>query len=46
MDVLAKATGTCAPEQLATLQDKPVLHTDVVDVDQMPVYVEQAAASL
>ena len=46
MDVLAKATGTCAPEQLTTLQDKPVLHTDVVDVDQMPVYVEQAAASL
>ena len=29
MDVLAKATDTTAPEQLSTLQDKPVLHTDV-----------------
>lgn len=46
MDVLAKATGTRAPEQLATLQDKPVLHTDVVDIDEMAAYVERAATSL
>ncbi len=46
MDVLAEATGTTAPEQLATLQDKPVLHTDVVDIDEMGAYVEQAALKL
>lgn len=46
MDILSKATGTTAPEQLATLQDKPVLHTDVVDIDEMAAYVERAAASL
>lgn len=46
MDVLAKATKTTAPEQLATLQDKPVLHTDVVDVDQMSEYVERAVSAL
>lgn len=46
MDVLANATYTAAPEQLATLQDKPVLHTDVVDVDEMAAYVEQAAKRL
>ena len=46
MDVLAKATGTVAPTQLATLEDKPVLHTDVVDVDEMASFVEHAATSL
>ena len=46
MDVLAKATDTTAPEQLATLQGKPVLHTDVVDVDGMSAYVENAARAL
>lgn len=46
MDVLAKATDTTAPEQLSTLQDKPVLHTDVVDIDDMPTYVERAATAL
>ena len=46
MDVLAKATDTTAPEQLSTLQDKPVLHTDVVDIDDMPTYVENAATAL
>lgn len=46
MEVLSKATGTTAPEQLANLQDKPVLHTDVVDVEDMGTYVEQAAAKL
>ena len=46
MDVLAKATDTTAPEQLSTLQDKPVLHTDVVDIDDMTAYVERAATAL
>lgn len=46
MDVLAEMTGTTAPKQLATLQGKPVLHTDVVDVDEMPAYVERAAQTL
>lgn len=46
MDVLARATDTTAPEQLATLQGKPVLHTDVVDVDGMSAYVENAARTL
>lgn len=46
MDVLAKATDTTAPEQLSTLQDKPVLHTDVVDIDDMAAYVERAATAL
>ena len=46
MDLLAKATNTTAPEQLANLQDKPVLHTDVVDVDSMSAYVENAARTL
>ena len=46
MRVLEKATGTEAPEQLATLADKPVLHTDVVDVDGMSGYVEAAASNL
>ena len=44
--VLEKATGTCAPTQLAELQDKPVLHTDVVDIDGMASFVEQAAGGL
>ncbi len=46
MQVLEKATGTCAPTQLAALQDKPVLHTDVVDIDGMASFVEQAAGGL
>lgn len=46
MNVLAKATNTTAPEQLANLQDKPVLHTDIVDVDGMSAYVENAARAL
>ncbi len=46
MDVLSKATNTAAPAQLATLQDKPVRFTDVVDVDGMGAYVESAAAAL
>ena len=46
MQVLEKATGTCAPIQLAELQDKPVLHTDVVDIDGMASFVEQSAGGL
>lgn len=46
MEVLSKATGTVAPAQLAELRDKPVLHTDVVDIDGMAEFVERAAASL
>ena len=46
MQVLEKATGTCAPTQLAELQDKPVLHADVVDIDGMASFVEQAAGGL
>lgn len=46
MQVLEKVTGTCAPAQLAELQDKPVLHTDVVDIDGMASFVEQAAGGL
>ncbi|MCF2621749.1 threonine synthase [Collinsella tanakaei] len=46
MDVLAKATGTTPPAQLAELQEKPVLHTDVVDIDAMSAYVENAASRL
>ena len=46
MKVLEKATNTTAPAQLATLEDKPVLHTDVVDIDSMSAYVEQAASNL
>ena len=46
MDVLADATGTEAPEQLATLQDRPVLHTSIVDIDGMAEFVEQAAQTL
>ena len=46
MDVLAKETGTTPPTQLASLKDAPVLHDDVVDIDQMGAFVEQAAAKL
>lgn len=42
MEVLAKATGTTPPVQLATLQQAAVLHDDVVDVDGMTSYVEHA----
>ena len=46
MDVLERATGTCAPAQLAELQEKPVLHDAVVGVDDMGAFVEAAAAKL
>ena len=46
MKVLEKATGTVAPAQLSELQQKPVLHDAVVDIDGMSGFVEQAAAKL
>lgn len=46
MDVLSQATNTTAPEQLASLQNKPVLHTNVVDIDEMGAFVEEAAEKL
>lgn len=46
MNVLEKATGTVAPAQLSELQQKPVLHDAVVDIDGMGGFVEQAAAKL
>lgn len=46
MDVLAEATGTTPPAQLASLQEAPVLHNDVVDIDGMAGFVEQAALKL
>ena len=46
MDVLARATGTVPPRQLAELSEKPVRFADVEDIDQLGAYVEQAAARL
>ncbi len=46
MKVLEKATGTVAPAQLSELQQKPVLHDAMVDIDGMGGFVEQAAAKL
>ena len=46
MDALAEATGTTPPAQLAALQEAPVLHSDVVDIDGMAGFVEQAALKL
>ena len=46
MKVLEKATGTCAPAQLAGLAGKPVLHDAVVDVEDMGAFVEDAATKL
>ena len=46
MKVLEKTTGTVAPAQLSELQQKPVLHDAVVDIDGMGGFVEQAASKL
>ena len=46
MNVLEKATGTVAPAQLSELQQKPVLHDAVVDIDGMGGFVEQVASKL
>lgn len=46
MRALEQLTHTTAPTQLAELDQKPVLHTDTVDIADMPAYVEHAASSL
>ena len=46
MEALAEATGTVPPAQLAALDDAPVLHGDVVDIEGMAGYVERAALKL
>ena len=46
MDVLAKATGTTAPAALRGLEHADVRFDDVVEIDGMEHFVEQAAKSL
>lgn len=46
MDVLAEHSGTTAPNALRGLEHADVRFTDVVDIDGMPAYVEQAADRL
>lgn len=46
MDVLAEHSGTTAPKALRGLERADVRFTDVVDIDDMPAYVEQAADRL
>ncbi|KFJ04355.1 threonine synthase [Bifidobacterium thermacidophilum] len=46
MDVLAEHSGTTAPKALRGLEHADVRFTDVVDIDGMPAYVEQAADRL
>lgn len=46
MDVLAEHSGTEAPKALRGLEHADVRFTDVVDIDSMPGYVEQAADRL
>lgn len=46
MDVLANATNTVPPAQLARLSDAPILHDSVVDIDRMAAFVERAAKKL
>lgn len=46
MDVLAEHSGTTAPKALRGLEHADVRFTDVVDIDSMPAYVEQAADRL
>lgn len=46
MDVLAEHSGTTAPKALRGLEQADVRFTDVVDIDGMPAYVEQAADRL
>ena len=46
MDVLAEHSGTTAPKALRGLEHADVRFTDVVDIDSMPAYVEQAANRL
>lgn len=46
MDTLSAATGTVPPRQLAELKEKPVLHRDVRDINELGAYVEQRALAL
>lgn len=46
MDVLAEHSGTTAPKALRGLEHADVRFTDVVDINGMPAYVEQAADRL
>ena len=46
MDVLAEHSGTTAPKALRGLEHADVRFTDVVDIDGVPAYVEQAADRL
>lgn len=46
MDVLAEHSGTTVPKALRGLERANVRFTDVVDIDGMPAYVEQAADRL
>lgn len=46
MDVLAEHSGTTAPKALRGLEHADIRFTDVVDIDGMPAYVEQAADRL
>ncbi|WP_288270332.1 threonine synthase [uncultured Bifidobacterium sp.] len=46
MDALAEHSGTTAPKALRGLERADVRFTDVVDIDGMPAYVEQAADRL
>lgn len=46
MDVLAEHSGTTAPKALRGLERADVRFTDVVDIDGMPAFVEQAADRL
>lgn len=46
MDVLAEHSGTTAPKALRGLEHADVRFTDVVDIDGLPAYVEQAADRL
>lgn len=43
MQKLCDLTAVSVPAPLAGLAGRPVLHTDVVDVDKMPAYVAQRA---
>ena len=46
MDVLTEHSGTTAPKALRGLEQADVRFTDVVDIDGVPAYVEQAADRL
>lgn len=43
MDALSEATGTKAPSMLRELENKTPRFTDVIDISQMPSYVQTQA---